>query len=183
MLWHSGTARHIIGHIIGAPMFRLLIIVFALVAAVGGGVGGLVHFAIIPDFTGGAIANIVGVVGQKSEAEAAAEAAAPPPRVEPVYMQVSPMLIPVIQGGELKRNIYIALRIELEAGKQAEGAAAMPRLQDLYLRALYEIIPEQQKTSENLDLQKVRERLLAISERAVGPGVVKDIVFQSVFSR
>lgn len=164
-------------------MIRLFIIVFALVAAVGGGLGGLVHFAIIPDFTGGMIANVVGVVGQPPAEGGEAEAPLAPTPVEPVYVQMSPMLIPVIQGGELKRNIYIALRIELVKEKEAEGHAALPRLQDLYLRALYDLVPEQQKDKETLDLQKIRERLMVISDRAVGPGVVKGIIFQSVFSR
>lgn len=172
------------GHVpltIEAAMFRLLLIVFALVAALGGGAGGLVHFAVIPDFTGGFIANVVGVVGQDNAAHDGAPP--PPPRVEPVYMQMSPLLIPVIQNGELKRNIYIALRVELEPEKRAEGEAAMPRLQDLYMRALYDMVPEQQKEQPNLDLDKIRERLLQISDRAIGKGVVKDIIFQSVFSR
>jgi flagellar basal body-associated protein FliL len=161
-------------------MIRLLIIVFALIAALGGGAAGLVHFAIIPDFTGGFIADLVGVQGQ---AASVPEDAPPPPRVDPVFMQVEPMLIPVIQDGELKKNVYIALRLQMNPEKKEEGRKALERLHDLYLRALYDIVPRQYEKRDTLDLTEVRERLLQITHRAIGPDVVEDIIFISVFNR
>ncbi len=165
----------------GRAMIRLLVIVFALIAALGGGAAGLVHFAIIPDFTGGLIANLVGVKGQV--ASASDEAPPPPPRIDPVFLQIEPMLIPVIQNRELKQNVYIALRLQLNPEKQAEGREAKDRLHDLYLRALYDMVPEQYERRDTLDLTKVRERLMKITQRVVGPDVVEDIIFVSVFNR
>jgi flagellar basal body-associated protein FliL len=163
-------------------MIRLLILVFALVFVIGGGVAGLVHFAVIPDFSGGMIANLVGVQGQPPGA-AKEEDAAPAPRVDPIFMQVEPMLIPVIQDGELKRNVYIALRLEVTPDNKETVRLAMSRLHDVYMRALYDLVPEQYERRDTLDLAKIRDRLMVLTDRVVGPDKVEDIIFLSVFNR
>lgn len=162
-------------------MIRLMVLVFAFVFVIGGGVAGLVHFAIIPDFSGGIIADLVGVQGQVATDEPAEPVEAP--RVDPIFLQVEPMLIPVIQGGELKRNVYIALRLEVTQENKEAVRLAMSRLHDVYMRALYDLVPEQYENRETLDLSKIRDRLMVLTERVLGPNMVEDIIFLSVFNR
>jgi hypothetical protein len=98
-------------------------------------------------------------------------------------MQVEPMLIPVIQDGELKRNVYIALRLEVTPDNKETVRLAMSRLHDVYMRALYDLVPEQYERRDTLDLAKIRDRLMVLTDRVVGPDKVEDIIFLSVFNR
>lgn len=162
-------------------MIRLLIIVFALVAALGGGATGLIHFAVIPDFTGGLVTNLIGVQG--AEAEKVEKEAPPPPKANPIYIQVDPVVVPIIKDGELKRNVYIAMRLEVTEETHAKVLANLERLHDVYLRALFEAVQDQEDEKNTLDLEPIRQRLLRITDRVVGPGEVNNIVFLSVFNR
>lgn len=163
-------------------MIRLLIIVLALVGVLGAGAGGLVHFAIIPDFSGGIISSLVGVVNQE-QANKPEEHSAPAVRPDPVFMTMEPILIPVIKDGVLRHNVYIAIRLELEPGKEEAGKFYMSRLHDLYLRALFDTVQEQQKDRDTLDIPKLKERLMVVTGRAVEPGVVRGLLVMSAFNR
>lgn len=156
-------------------MIRLLVIVFALIVAVGAGLGGLIHFRVLPDFTG------MIPVSEGGESEPSVEP--PPPVPEPVFYSMDPLLVPVIRDGELRRNIYIAFRLQVSSGQEEKAEFHLPQLRDVYLRALYDIIPKQLETRTTLDLRKVKNRLKVITERVVGPGVVEDVIVVSVFER
>ncbi len=158
-------------------MIRLLVIVFALIVAIGAGLGGLIHFGILPDFTG-----MIVPPGQRAASEAVEEAP-PAPRVDPIFFDMPPLLVPVIQDGELQRNIFIAFRVEVTPGAEEKARMHMSQLHDVYLRALYDIVPKQLKKRKTLDLRRLKARLMEISDRVTGPGVIADLVVLSVFER
>lgn len=155
-------------------MIRLLIIVFALIVVLGAGAGGLIHFGIIPDFTGVLVAQ---------EASEVVEEDVEVKRVDPIFYDLDAMMVPVIQDGELRRNISIVFRLEIHQDHEEEAKQRMSQLHDVYLRALYDLIPQQYETRETLDLRKIKDRLMVITERVVGKGVIKDILVLTVFER
>lgn len=156
-------------------MIRLLVIVFALIVAVGAGLGGLIHFRVLPDFTG--------MIAVSEGGESEPSVAPAPPVAEPVFYSLDPLLVPVIRDGELRRNIYIAFRLQVTSGQEEKAEFHLSQLRDVYLRALYDIIPKQLETRTTLDLRKVKSRLKVITDRVVGPGVVEDVIVVSVFER
>jgi len=158
-------------------MVRLLLIVFALAVVVAMSAGGLAYFRIIPDFTG--------LIAPAAEGGGAA-ASTPveePVRVPPQFIEVEPFLVPVIRDGELERNIYIALRLQV-APANADGVRRHAQaLRDVYLRALFDIIPSQLDSRDTLDLGKIKARLNAITDQVVGEDKVDDVLISALFER
>lgn len=156
-------------------MIRLLILVVVLALAIGVGIGGLIHFQMIPDFTG--------MIAPPTEEQAVEAEPPPPPRIDPVLIDMKPMLVPVIRDRQVQRNIYIAFRLEVEPDRRDTLMGYLPQLQDVYLRALFEMVPKQLEKRQTLDLPKIKERLKVITDRVTGEGVVRDIVVSAVFDR
>ncbi|GAB3131428.1 hypothetical protein [Novispirillum itersonii] len=157
-------------------MIRVLVIVVALIVAVMLGLGGLVHFNVIPDITGG----LIKPVDQKAET---APPPGPPPRVDPVFLGMAPFSVPIIQNKTVSSNIYFALRLELAPGTESAVAKFLPQLHDLYLRALFQMVPEMMERRTTPDFRAIKDRLKVITERVVGTGQVKEIIIMSAFIR
>ena len=157
-------------------MIRVLVIVVALMVAVMLGLGGLIHFNIIPDITGGLIKPMEG----KAED---APPPGPPPRVDPIFLNMAPFSIPVIQNKEVTGNIYFALRLEMYPTADDRVAKALPQLHDLYLRALFQMVPDMMTERTTPDYRAIKARLKVITERVVGTGQVKDVIVMSAFTR
>ena len=155
-------------------MIRLLIIAFALILVLAAGAGGLIHFGILPDFTGVIVAQ---------ETTAVVEEEVAPKRVDPVFHDLPAMMVPVIKDGELRHNVSIAFRLQINEEHKEDARLHMSQLHDVYLRALYDLIPAQYETRQTLDLRKLKARLMVITERVVGKGVVEDILVLTVFER
>lgn len=154
-------------------MIRILVIVFALVLALAGGAAGLIHFGILPDFTG--------LLRPPVEAEAAPPP--PPPRVEPVFQHISPFLVPIIRNGQIERSLYIGLRLRVNPDKGREVALYHSRLHDAYMRLLFDLVPQQMERRDTLDLAAMKVRLKEVADRLMGPGMVEEVMFQAVFER
>lgn len=156
-------------------MIRVLVIVVALIVAVMLGLGGLIHFNIIPDITGG----LIKPVDKKAENIPPP----PPPRVDPVFLGMAPFSVPIIQNKTVTSNIYFALRLELVPGTESAVAKFLPQLHDLYLRALFQMVPAMMNERTTPDYRAIKDRLKVITERVVGPGQVKEIIIMSAFIR
>jgi hypothetical protein len=161
-------------------MIRLLIIVFALIVALGAGAGGLIQFGILPDFTGMIVPPGQDAGGQETAGTAED---APVVRVDPVFLDMPPILVPIIRQGVLERNIYIALRLKVVPGQEQAARYHSQALHDVYVRALYDQVPRQMEKRQTLDLQRLKDRLFEITERVVGKGVVEAVLVQAVFER
>lgn len=157
-------------------MIRVLVIMVALIVAVMLGLGGLIHFNVIPDITGGLIKPI----DRKAED---APPPGPPPRIDPVFLNMAPFSVPIIQNKTVTSNIYFALRLELVPGTEATVAKFLPQLHDLYLRALFQMVPDMMAERTTPDYRAIKDRLKVITERVVGTGQVKEVIITSAFIR
>ncbi|MGC2854227.1 hypothetical protein ACM64Y_02045 [Novispirillum sp. DQ9] len=153
-------------------MIRILLIVFALILAMAGGVAGLIHFGVLPDYTG--------LIRPPVE-EAAAPP--PPPRVEPVFQHITPFLIPIIRNGQIERSLYIGLRLRVNPEKRSEVTLFHARLHDVYMRLLFELVPQQMEQRDTLDLAAMKVRLQEVADRLLGQGMIEEVMFQAVFER
>lgn len=155
-------------------MFRLIIIVVALLFALSGGAAGLIHFGVIPDFTGI-------IVDEAPTADDEAPPAAV--RVPPVFVSVEPLTIPVIVDGQLKKNVYVAFRLEIAPEARSDVEVRLTQMRDVYITTLHKELGKQYKDRDIVDVATLKKQLLAVSQRALGKERVRDVVIEAVFNR
>ncbi len=103
------------------------------------------------------------------------------PKEEPIYIDMEPIVIPVIQGAQAVATIQIQIKL-LAAGKDnaSEVKRLMPKISDLFIRDLYAFIPRLLKDKERIDVATLKARLLLMTERKLGKGLLQDVLVQSV---
>jgi flagellar protein FliL len=99
----------------------------------------------------------------------------------PKFIEMSPLTIPIFRGDNIAASIQIQLQIEV-IGRDNEETVRnrRPRLGDAFLRDLHGFLPRLIKDKERLDLPILKKRLLMVASRVTGPGVVNDILIESV---
>lgn len=148
-------------------MIRLIVIVVAFLIMVGGLIGGLYFWGIDP------LAKFNQLVGN-----APADPNAPV-KVQPQsYVDFGILIVPVVQDREVKKQAEMILRLEVPYDKKEVVAQNLPRLQNAYLQELMSFLPIHLRDSDRLDQAVVRRRLTLLSERVLGPGMVKDVLIE-----
>lgn len=148
-------------------MIRLIFIVIAFLMMVGALIGGLYFWGIDP------LAKFNQLVGN-----APAEPAAPVKVQPPSFVDFGLLIVPVVQDREVKKQAEMILRLEVPHEKKEVVAQHLPRLQNAYLQELMSFLPIHLRDSDKLDQAVVRRRLTALSERVLGPGMVKDVLIE-----
>ena len=102
----------------------------------------------------------------------------------PAFLTLPTLTVPVFEGNEVSRQASLVLALELEPGRnEAEVVPFKPRLMDALLAELTQIF-EQRATEERLiDAAALKPKLLEVSRRVVGDGLVKDVLVQQAFER
>lgn len=98
------------------------------------------------------------------------------------YYDLMPMNIPVMTDQGLVQQVSVSVSLECKAGKRDKIAAFKPKLMDAYLRELYGALGAGQAMIRNdiVDVEAVKLRLSAVTQRIVGPDMVSDVLLQSV---
>ena len=94
--------------------------------------------------------------------------------------EVEPLNIPVF--GEDSVTATVQLQLTLEAiGEENEKQIIrlMPRINDAILRDMLGFLPRLLKKEKRINVVILKKRLQIISERLVGPNLIKDILVQS----
>ena len=105
----------------------------------------------------------------------------PPP---PVFLKMDTLSVGVIRDGSIKE--YVVLDITLEMRDEAAKSLAenkMPKLRDVYIAGLSEYFANLPSLKEGAKVPQIKRRLLSQSEKALGPGAVKDVLVQGIFER
>lgn len=148
-------------------MIRLIVIVVAFLIMVGGLIGGLYFWGIDP------LAKFNQLVGN-----APADPNAPVVVQPQSYVDFGILIVPVVQDREVKKQAEMILRLEVPYDKKEVVAQNLPRLQNAYLQELMSFLPMHLRDSDRLDQAVVRRRLVLLSERVLGPGMVKDVLIE-----
>ncbi|MAO93188.1 MULTISPECIES: flagellar basal body-associated FliL family protein [unclassified Hwanghaeella] len=141
----------------------LIIIVVVLVLLAGGG-GGYYYFFVLPT--------------QNDMAEPA-----PPPPPDTRLIELDPLRIPVIRGGVVVN--YVILNVTLETigpDNEAFAQKLMPRLRNAFLTDLngyFAVVP----VEDRILVKSLKRRMLVISGRVLGRGVVNDVLIQNAFKQ
>jgi flagellar basal body-associated protein FliL len=120
-----------------------------------------------------------GAAPKKPHGEAAEPAQPAGPRIPSVAM---PKLVaPIIVNGQLHHYAYLSVTLQLnDDGQKTMVLEKIPYLQDAFLREVHETSIVLDNNPDAVDKEGLAQRLVAISARVLGPGVVKNVDFLNV---
>lgn len=124
---------------------------------------------------------VFGGAGAAAAADDKKEVAAP----EFEYLEMVPLVVPVVTERGLTQQVSIAVSLELPYGKKEEVSTYSPRLRDAYLRDLYGALGAGQvmMRGNTLDVETLKTRLTLITRRVLGSEAVREVLLQAVQQR
>jgi flagellar basal body-associated protein FliL len=154
---------------------KLIVIIVALLALVGGGGFAAITFA--PSMVPIPIRNLLGV--EVTEAE---QIEADRPK-NTTLIDIEPLTIPMFENGEVDRFLVMHVLLEVEPGeKQAYVTAMLPRLIDMLITYTHALASLGVAPGIS-DRQFLKERLLAKIDETIGKGYVINLLFSDLFER
>ncbi|MEQ9640882.1 MAG: hypothetical protein RIM84_12745 [Alphaproteobacteria bacterium] len=94
-----------------------------------------------------------------------------------VYIQIDSLTAPVIVRQRVRHHILLTLSLEVPSmSDKNQVARVMPRLRDAMLRDLYASPIVHTEDSGHLDMEGLRERMIAVARATIGTDMVKDIL-------
>jgi hypothetical protein len=107
-----------------------------------------------------------------------------PPPTGPAFVKIPPIVVPVIEGDKVTRQVGVNLVLELAEGRSADDIAPkQQRLQDAFISDLYGIYQARAGSDRPVSEQVVKARFGRSAARVLGPGVVKDVLIQQMFEQ
>jgi flagellar basal body-associated protein FliL len=107
--------------------------------------------------------------------------ASKPTGTPPKYVEMEPILIPVI----IQNKVAVTYRIEIQLETYGEDNEQIllhlkTKLNDIFIRDLHAFIPRLFRKKKELDAVIVKRRLELIASRSMSPGVITGVLVQSV---
>lgn len=104
---------------------------------------------------------------------------------KPEYVQIDPLILPVVNAQGLTQVVSLVVTIEVPDVAAAEKVTAkIPRLKDAYIQDLYGALGRQASTRGGMvDVGALKARLNAITRRVVGQDIDSDVLLQVVQQR
>jgi flagellar FliL protein len=113
-------------------------------------------------------------------------AAEPPvPADAPVYVELAPLVLPVIDGDRIQQLLQFTITVEA-ADEKAAGRIrdVQPRLTDAYIQDLYGALERRRLLDGKiLDVARLRDELTRISTGVLGENAFRAILIQRVSQR
>jgi hypothetical protein len=121
----------------------------------------------------------------KPSQAAAATVPAPPPAPDPIYVDMAPLVLPVIDGGRVDQVIQVTLVMEVADEAAAEKIRiAKPRLEDAFLQDLYGAIDRHRLLDgQVVDVSRLRDELTRSSIGVLGQKSFNKILIQRIAQR
>lgn len=143
----------------------------------GGGAGGAYFFLNKP-----AEASVAGV---DLAAEEAAKIAAQTPLVPAVYVELHPLILPIIDDNGISQTISLVVSVEVVDQAAADKVKNLqPRLHDAFIQDMYGALNRRAVMNGGvIEVSKIKERLNRVSASVVGENTIKDVLLQVVRQR
>jgi flagellar FliL protein len=102
----------------------------------------------------------------------------------PVFVDLQPIVLPVIEGDAVTRQVGILLTLELAEGQPAAGVEAKRRqLTDAFITELYRLYGWRAEARRVVDEALLKQRLQATADRVLGQGVVRAILIRQLIEQ
>jgi flagellar basal body-associated protein FliL len=104
---------------------------------------------------------------------------------DPIYIHMSPMVLPVINENGVEQLITIIMDIQVKDFDSADQMHNnMPRVQDALMRALYGGLGQGVlRNGKLVDIAKIKNKAIAAVSEVIGNGNVRDVLIQGVAQR
>lgn len=103
------------------------------------------------------------------------EIAEPVAQPVPTYIEFEPLVLPLIQRGQVTQHVTYQIKIEVDRTNEQEVYLAERRLTDAFISELHGLLALRYVREMDNALPFLQGRLLLVSERVLGPGVVESI--------
>lgn len=148
-------------------MKALVVILAIVLVLIGGSVGVMWFMELGPFATADAADEAVSEATEPSE----------PPR----FVEMRPMVISIFQDDSVAATIQIELTLEtIGASNEDTLRQMMPRLSNAFIQDLHGFLPRHLSDGRQLDVNVLKHRLLAIGTKVTGPGVIHEVLIQSI---
>lgn len=100
------------------------------------------------------------------------------------YFQLQPFNVPVIRNGKLVQMVSVAVIVEVRGLiNQGVMMEQRQRLRDAFLRDIHGVASIQRPDGRVMDSHVLKTRLMSVSERILGPGIIDDILVNGISDR
>lgn len=150
-------------------MKKILIIILIVLLLAGGGGAGWWFFLRHP-----------------AEGDAAAkEEEKKKPLSDPVFVRISPLVVPIVTAKKVETFITLVVSLELADQATAQKVTGLtPRLVDAFLTALYGVVDDSAVMDGKLiNIPLVKKKLQEAADKALGPNVVHSVLVQTMTKR
>jgi hypothetical protein len=102
----------------------------------------------------------------------------------PVFFDIRPLMLPVIEGNRVRRQIGILLTLELVKGHvKQEAAEKEHELTDAFITELNRMYGWRAGANRVADERLIKERLHAAADRILGANVVRDVLIRQLIEQ
>ncbi len=102
----------------------------------------------------------------------------------PTFIQLRPIILPIVEGNRVTRTAGLVLALELEKGKTAlDFEPKRDKLRDAFITEIYTYIDQHSEATRVLDVSALKARLQQTSDRVLGQGFVHAILVEQAFER
>ncbi|MEE9302083.1 MAG: hypothetical protein V3V17_13310 [Alphaproteobacteria bacterium] len=139
---------------------KKLVVVFVLLLAIGGGALGVTKF----------------LDGEEDPLLA--------PQAEVGFLRLKPLFAPIVRHRQFEGYVVLSLELELASHDDLSYVDhRMKSLRDAFVQDLHLQAVGRRTDAPSIDLRELKKRFLVLSEEVLGPGIVTDILVQSVMER
>lgn len=162
-------------------MKKIIIIVVALLLLGGGG------FAAFT-FLGGkpAEASVDAKTAKKDKEEGEKAVSKEEADAKVAFVKIDSLTLPIVNKSGVVQIVNISVTLEVEDAEKAKAIEKFtPRLKDAYIQDLYGTLSSSTAMSESgvVEVNVVKKRLNAITQKVLGNDSVKDVLLQAVQQR
>ncbi|HLI13718.1 MAG TPA: hypothetical protein VKY65_19155 [Alphaproteobacteria bacterium] len=100
------------------------------------------------------------------------------------YITLEPLLLSIIRHQDVHKIVSLLVTVELaDPEKRYDLELRLPILRDAYISNLTRLLSLGFYDNRNIDIALVKRRLLAVSRKVLGQGVVRDVLITNVLER
>jgi flagellar basal body-associated protein FliL len=104
---------------------------------------------------------------------------------ESYFITMNPMVLPVMNDKGIREVVSMVVSLEVKkSDDKDEVNSLVPRLNDAYMRALYgKLDGTIYRNGQFIDVNKLKTRLIAVTNNVVGKGKVDEVLIQGINQR
>lgn len=124
---------------------------------------------------GGAAAAVLSM-----RAQPVLESAERPAADPPAYLELRPLVLPMIQAGQVTKHLTLKVVVEVNADYVKPVEYALPVIRDAYFSELHGLLAMRYVREHGNMLGLLGERLVLVSDRLLGEGVIGNVLISEL---